>query len=93
MGPLMHFVDGRELDHKVWPIIKEMLRHVWPKDQPALKARVIAAVGLLLGSKVSKCDANDACTHTCTHARTHTHITHAHTHMHAHTTNIKATAH
>lgn len=80
MGPLMHFVDGRELDHKVWPIIKEMLRHVWPKDQPALKARVVAAVGLLLGSKVSKCDAND----THMYARTHKHHTCAHTCTHAH---------
>ena len=88
MGPLMHFVDGRELDHKVWPIIKEMLRHVWPKDQPALKARVIAAVGLLLGSKVSKCDANDACTHTHhTHAHTHAHTHHTCTHTHARTHN------
>ena len=65
MGPLMHHVDGRELDYKVWPIIREMLRHVWPKDQPALKARVVAAVGLLLGSKVIRCDACG--THTYTH--------------------------
>ena len=70
MGPLMHFVDGRELDYKVWPIIKEMLRHVWPKDQPALKARVVAAVGLLLGSKVTGCS---ACTMICMHMHTHTH--------------------
>ena len=80
VGPLMHYVDGRELDDKVWPIIKEMLRHVWPKDQPALKARVVAAVGLLLGSKVIRCGAYDMITHT---TRTYTQI-HTHTHTHTH---------
>ena len=35
-----------------WRIIREMLRHVWPKEQPSLKARVVIALGLLAGAKV-----------------------------------------
>ena len=35
-----------------WKIIKEMLKHVWPKDKPSLKVRVVLAVGLLFGAKV-----------------------------------------
>lgn len=33
-------------------IIKRMLKHVWPKDRPDLKRRVVAAVVLLIGAKV-----------------------------------------
>ena len=35
-----------------WRIIKEMLRHVWPRDQPKLKIRVVIALSLLVGAKV-----------------------------------------
>jgi hypothetical protein len=35
-----------------WKIVRVMLKHVWPKDQPSLKARVVIAVGLLFGAKV-----------------------------------------
>ena len=34
------------------PIIKTMVGYIWPRDQPALKARVVAALGLLIGAKV-----------------------------------------
>ena len=34
-------------------ILKRMLKHVWPKDRPDLKRRVVAAVVLLIGAKVS----------------------------------------
>lgn len=33
-------------------ILRSMMTHLWPKDQPALKLRVVGALGLLLGSKV-----------------------------------------
>ena len=35
------------------PIIKTMVKYIWPRDQPALKARVVAALSLLVGAKVS----------------------------------------
>ncbi|CAH3017583.1 unnamed protein product [Porites evermanni] len=33
-------------------ILKRMLKHVWPKDRPDLKRRVVAAVTLLIGAKL-----------------------------------------
>ena len=30
-----------------------MLNYVWPKDKPAIRARVLVALGLLIGAKVS----------------------------------------
>ena len=33
-------------------IIREMVRHVWPRDRPWLKVRVVTALGLLVGAKV-----------------------------------------
>lgn len=35
-----------------WRILRVMVKNIWPKDKPALKARVLAAVGFLVGSKV-----------------------------------------
>ena len=35
-------------------ILKRMLKHVWPKDRPDLKRRVVAAVSLLIGAKVKE---------------------------------------
>ena len=35
-------------------ILKRMLKHVWPKDRPDLKRRVVAAVTLLIGAKVKE---------------------------------------
>jgi len=34
------------------PIINTMLKYIWPRDQPALKARVVTALGLLVGAKL-----------------------------------------
>lgn len=36
-----------------WVIVKAMLGYIWPKDEKGIKIRVLAAVGLLFGSKVS----------------------------------------
>ena len=36
-----------------WKIIREMLRHVWPRDRPWHKVRVVTALGLLVGAKAS----------------------------------------
>lgn len=35
-----------------WVILRRMLKHVWPKDRPDLKKRVVAAVVLLVGAKL-----------------------------------------
>ncbi|XP_029200623.2 iron-sulfur clusters transporter ABCB7, mitochondrial-like [Acropora millepora] len=35
-----------------WTILRRMLRHVWPKDRPDLKRRVVAAVVLLVAAKL-----------------------------------------
>ena len=53
MGHPADNVYGGDLELKFWPIIREMVKHIWPKEQPALKARVVAAIGLLVGSKVN----------------------------------------
>ena len=45
-------VTGDEAELAGWRIIREMLRHIWPRDKPKLKARVVIALGLLVGSKV-----------------------------------------
>ena len=45
-------MTGDEADLAGWKIIREMVRHIWPSDNPALKARVVGAVGLLVGAKV-----------------------------------------
>eukprot|EP00039_Didymoeca_costata_P028619 m.21756 g.21756 ORF g.21756 m.21756 type:complete len:692 (+) comp7221_c0_seq1:62-2137(+) len=38
-------------------IIGNMLRHVWPSDNPALKKRVVGALGLLVAAKVANVQA------------------------------------
>lgn len=35
-----------------WKILSTMWKHIWPRDKPALKVRVVAAVSLLIGAKV-----------------------------------------
>ncbi|VDQ10210.1 unnamed protein product [Trichobilharzia regenti] len=35
-----------------WTIISRLLKYVWPKDRPEIRLRVVAAVVLLLSSKV-----------------------------------------
>lgn len=35
-----------------WRIIREMVKHIWPREHPKLKARVVIALGLLVGAKV-----------------------------------------
>jgi hypothetical protein len=34
-----------------WAIMKSLSGYLWPKDNPAIKRRVLVAVGLLVGSK------------------------------------------
>ena len=57
MGPGLNAITGGEDVTKVagWRIIREMLKHVWPRDQPRLKARVVVALTLLVGAKVCVC--------------------------------------
>lgn len=35
-----------------WKILRVMFKHIWPRDQPKLKARVVVALGFLVGAKV-----------------------------------------
>lgn len=44
--------DKSPKDVDSYKVVQTMISHVWPKDQPALKLRVVAAFGLLIGSKV-----------------------------------------
>ena len=46
-------VKGVEDEVKGRDIVKKMLNYVWPKDKPGIRTRVIVALGLLVGSKVS----------------------------------------
>lgn len=38
-----------------WRIVKNLIRHLWPKDDWSVKARLIVALSLLVGGKVSRC--------------------------------------
>lgn len=51
-GPGFAYVTDEVVEISGWKIVRVMLKHVWPKDQPSLKARVVIAVGLLFGAKV-----------------------------------------
>ena len=51
-GPGFAYVTDETIEISGWKIVRVMLRHVWPKEQPSLKARVVIAVGLLFGAKV-----------------------------------------
>ena len=33
-------------------MMKEMMKYIWPKGELSLKARVVFAIGLLVGAKV-----------------------------------------
>lgn len=35
-----------------WKIVREMVRHIWPREHPTLKVRVVTALSLLVGAKV-----------------------------------------
>ena len=48
-------VKGVEDEVKGRHIVKKMFNYVWPKDKPAIRARVMVALGLLVGSKASTC--------------------------------------
>jgi hypothetical protein len=37
-----------------WRIVKNLVRHLWPKDDWSVKARLIMALSLLVGGKVSR---------------------------------------
>ena len=59
MGVLRQFHGSSVIHDKSpklngWKIIREMIRHVWPRDRPWLKVRVVTALGLLVGAKVSR---------------------------------------
>ena len=45
-------VDLESAETSDIPILKSLLRTVWPKDKPGFKFRVILALSLLLGSKI-----------------------------------------
>ena len=37
-----------------WRIVKNLIRHLWPRDEWSVKARLIVALSLLVGGKVSR---------------------------------------
>ncbi|XP_065907533.1 iron-sulfur clusters transporter ABCB7, mitochondrial-like isoform X2 [Dysidea avara] len=45
-------VTGDTAELAGWKIIREMLRHIWPRDHPNLKMRVVLALGLLMSAKL-----------------------------------------
>ncbi|MCJ1279530.1 Iron-sulfur clusters transporter atm1, mitochondrial [Puttea exsequens] len=45
-------VSNKEQRKADWAIMKEMSRYLWPKDDLGARARVVTALGLLIGSKV-----------------------------------------
>lgn len=46
------YVTEGQVELSGWKILKSMWGHIWPRDKPSLKARVVAALGLLIGAKV-----------------------------------------
>lgn len=52
MGPGLMATGEEVTELAGWKIMREMVKHIWPKNQPALKARVVVALGLLVGAKV-----------------------------------------
>lgn len=38
-----------------WAIIKQMMKYIWPKNDIGVKTRVVIALSLLVGGKVSTC--------------------------------------
>lgn len=51
-GPGFSYVTDETVELSGWKIIRVMLKHIWPRDKPSLKARVVIAVGLLFAAKV-----------------------------------------
>lgn len=46
-------MSEKEQSRRDWEIIKKLLPNVWPKNDWGTKTRVLLAVGLLIGGKVS----------------------------------------
>ncbi|XP_019851441.1 PREDICTED: ATP-binding cassette sub-family B member 7, mitochondrial [Amphimedon queenslandica] len=46
------YVTDDEVQLSGWRILRSMWSHIWPRDKPALKVRVVTAVGLLFGAKL-----------------------------------------
>ena len=42
----MNVIGGDTAEISGRKILKEMMRHVWPRAQPGIKARVVVALGL-----------------------------------------------
>ena len=48
-----HNVTDDSTELAGWKIVREMVRHIWPRDRPDLKLRVVGALGLLVSAKVT----------------------------------------
>lgn len=46
-------VSEKEQSRKDWEIIKKLVPNIWPKNDWGTKTRVVLAVSLLVGGKVS----------------------------------------
>lgn len=47
-------ITEKEQSRRDWEIIKKLIPNIWPKDDWGTKTRVLVAVGLLVGGKVSQ---------------------------------------
>ncbi|TKD51322.1 ABCB family ABC transporter ATP-binding protein/permease [Sphingomonas baiyangensis] len=43
---------SNSIERPVWPTMRRFLPYLWPADAPALKARIVAAMGFVLASKL-----------------------------------------
>lgn len=48
-------VDVNKRNATDWAIIRQLMKYIWPKNDIGVKSRVVIALGLLLGGKVSLC--------------------------------------
>jgi ATP-binding cassette subfamily B (MDR/TAP) protein 7 len=48
-------VDANKRNATDWAIIKQLMKYIWPKNDVGVKTRVVIALSLLLGGKVSFC--------------------------------------
>lgn len=59
--PVINPAELKERNATDWAIIKQLMKYIWPKNDIGVKTRVVIALSLLLGGKVSKKGFLDGC--------------------------------